>query len=380
MDFVLDTRSAKKVVSSIFDTAPPVTSLSCKPGVRITADSDGTVEFYFGDSGLFISSKVSGEVKEPGSIRVELIPLFKAVSAFSPVKDRVGTENIGFSSDDQVLFVKAVSIYKDKKVRQRRQFPSYDAIMPEADKKDIGLIEVSLNKFSEALKKILVSAPSSSDVGAASGIYLNVSGNEFKLVSMDGPTLTEFIGETRSKDTEEVFCVLPTYFVSKFSKLLSKYVDEEEDLDSVNISISSNVFVIKFRDITISSSIINEAFPDYLSIFAEPKKQITVKSSIFLDNVRNILHGSDAKDNFRILVKSLGDELSLSTNSCMNDGIPIIEGSAFSVEFNATILDKCVRNLFCDEFSMLYTGKTGLVTIFPVGGPLKIRTAIAPLR
>ena len=158
------------------------------------------------------------------------------------------------------------------------------------------------------------------------------------------------------------------------------HVDEEDDLNSVNIFIDNNMFVMRFCGITISSSIINEPFPEYLDIFAPAKKQVILKSSIFLDNVRNILHSSDPEDNFRLLVKSLGDELSLSTNSCMNDGIPVIEGSAFSVEFNATILDKCVRNLMCDEFALLYTGKDGLVTVLPHNGGFRIRTAIAPLR
>ena len=138
--------------------------------------------------------------------------------------------------------------------------------------------------------------------------------------------------------------------------------------------------VIRFDSIVITSSVVNEPFPEYSEVFVEPKKKLILRSDIFLDNIRNIVHSSDADDNFRILIKSLGDELSLSTNSCVNDGIPVIEGSSFSVEFNAIILESCVRNLVCEEFCMFYAGSGGLVTVAPNNGDLKIRTAIASLR
>ncbi len=379
MDFVLDTRSAKEVISSIFDTAPPKTTSNYKPGIKIIADGTGHVGFYFADSGISVCNTIACEVRAAGSVQVELVPLFRTISAFTVLKDRVGTSSIRFLGKDLTLSIKAVTSYKDRKVRQNRTLQNYDVTMPEVKSLKRVLVELDLNTFSEAMKRIIVSAPNSSDIGGSAGVYFSVSGKEFKLVGTDGPTLTEFIGPTATVVEEDSSCVLPSYFISKLSKLLAKYVREEED-DIVSISLNKRMFVVRFDTIVITSSVVNEPFPEYEEIFVEPKKKLVLRSDIFLDNIRNIVHSSDAEDNFRILIKSLGDELSLSTNSCINDGIPVIEGSSFSVEFNATILENCVRNLVCEEFCMLYAGSGGLVTVVPNTGDLKIRTAIASLR
>lgn len=379
MDFVLDTRSAKEVISSVFDTAPPKTTSNYKPGIKIVADDTGHVGFYFADSGISICNTTPCEVRAAGSVQVELVPLFRTISAFTVLKDRVGTSNIRFLGKDRTLFIKAVTSYKDRKVRQNRTLQNYDVAMPEVKPLKRVLVELDLNTFSEAMKRIIVSAPNSSDIGGSSGVCFSVSGKEFKLVGMDGPTLTEFVGPTASVVEEDATCVLPSYFISKLSKLLAKYVREEDD-DTVSISLNKRTFVIRFDSIVITSSVVNEPFPEYSEVFVEPKKKLILRSDIFLDNIRNIVHSSDADDNFRILIKSLGDELSLSTNSCVNDGIPVIEGSSFSVEFNAIILESCVRNLVCEEFCMFYAGSGGLVTVAPNNGDLKIRTAIASLR
>ena len=340
--------------------------------------SAARVEFYFGDSGISICNTISCEVREAGSVQVELAHLFKTISAFTIVKDRVGTDTIRFLSKDLILYIKAVTVYKDKKVRQNRTLQNYDVSMPEVKPLKRVLVDLDINVFSEAIKRVIISAPDSSDIGGSAGVFFGVSDKEFKLVGTDGPTLTEFIGPTSSTVAEEVSCVLPSYFVSKLCKLISKYVKSDKDV--ISISLNKRLFVVRFDSVVIASSVVNSPFPEYSGIFTKPKKRLVLRSDMFLDNIRNIVHSSDVEDNFRILIKSLGDELSLSTNSCINDGIPVIEGSSFSVEFNATILEKCVRNLMCEEFCMLYTDSGGLVTVMPNKGGLRLKTAIAPLR
>lgn len=381
MDFVLDTRSAKKLSSSVFDVAPPSTTSDNKPGIKITAKEEGEIEFYFGDTGVAVKSTTNGEVKEAGSVQVELASLFKAVSGFYTLKDRVGTDKIRFSGDAQKLNVSATSVYKNKKVRQRRGLSNYNVPMFEMPLNFDSVVDISINVFCNALKRILLSSPSSADVGGFSGVYFCVSGGEFKLVSMDGPTLTEFIGYTSVVAPENFSCVLPTQFVSRLCKLLSKYTSEEEDdEEDLSIGLDSKVFFIRFNGNVVASSTINESFPEYESIFSKPKNKIVIETDIFCDNIKNIIHSSDKEDNSRVLVKSLGDEVSLSTESCVNDGIPTIEGSPFSLEFNGILLESCIRNLVCSEFCMYYTGKESVAIIEPIDGEFKVKTAIAPLR
>ncbi len=282
-------------------------------------------------------------------------------------------------SIDCTIFIRSVTVYKDKKIRQSRTLQNYAVVMPDVKHLKKVLVELDINVFSEAMKRVIISVPTSSDVGGSAGVYFNVVGKEFKLICTDGPTLTEFVGSTISEVEKESSCMLPSYFISKLSRLISKYTRGGEE-GVISISLNKRVFVVRFDSLVIASSIINESFPDYLGVFIDSKKKIILKSDIFLDNIRNIIYSSDIEDDYRILVKSLGDELSLSTSSCINDGIPIIEGSSFSVEFNASILESCVRNLMCEEFCMLYAKAGEVVTIFPYKGNLKIRTAIASLK
>lgn len=381
MDFVLDIRTAKKAVTSIFDVAPPKTTANYHPGISIEAKENGTIRFYFGDAGVSSAIVVSGTVSIPGNIKVELGSLFKNINAFIVFKDGVGTKEIRFFSDGQVLSIRAVALYKKKKIRQNRSIQSYDVVMPEFKYDRSVFVSIPLKIFSFGFKKVLVSSPSSSGIGGSSGIYFEVSGTSFKTVSMDGPTLTEFCGYTSSLPTKDFSCILPPTFVSRLCKLISKHSHESSD-DSKDIEIifHNKTFIVVFDDFVISSSTINDKFPDYGEIFSGAEKKIVVNSEIFCDNVRNIIHSSDKEDNLRVRLQSFGEEISLSTSSCVNDGIPTVEGSSFKIEFNGSILESCVRNLSSDEFCLEYKGKHEVAILSPIGGEAEIKTAVAPLR
>jgi len=381
MEFVFDVALAKKAIAYIFDIAPAKSQDGLPLGVKILASVEGVV-FSINGADLFAKSGVVAEVIEEGQAVVGLLPLFKAISGFSPLKDGLGTNSIKVKSGGQNLTITAKTVYKSKIVNQRRSLSFFDRRVAELQIiSEDKFIKLPVGNLVQGIRSVLLSSSGSGDATIFSGALLEVSKNKIKTVGMNGVTLTEF-SCSLSADYDTFSCVLDSSYLARINKLLAKLPADEESL--VDVLISDRMFVIKYERLLVGMSVMSSKFPDYSSVLETKRKSIVMDSEIFLDNLRNVMFSSDKEDDFRVTLNFYEGELIIKTPTCENDGIPIVSGidTNVHIDFNIHLLEACVRNLGAPVFSLSYKDRYSPVVFVPQDdeAPHSMLTIVAPLK
>lgn len=350
MDFVVDTSSVIDAVSKVFNITPPKKSALGDPsGVRVDASEDGFVYFSVSGSNVFGESVIEAEVRSPGHTILDLSKLFKSLTGFSPFKNDKGVKEIRFRSSSQKMLLSAVCFYGIKKVKQQRSISLLDAPVNKVEiKKAEEFIQIPVDVMSKGVRSVLFSVSTSKDMGGFGGVFFALEKNKLILASMNGVCLTEF----RHFITDaglDVSCVVDSEHVPKISKMLYN-VDNFSEADEVDILITDKVFVLRADGFTMGTSVLKDKFPEYKGILADKQKIFVVDAAMFKDNVQNITYSTDIEDDSRVSLKFFDGELSISTESCENEGIPLefSSGNSVQADFNASLLEGVVK-LFAHE-------------------------------
>jgi len=386
MEFVLDVAKARTAVTRVFDIAPPKTADGGAVGVRIDATPENTVKFSINGSGVIAASEVEAEVVEPGSAVVALPNVFKAITGFSAYKEEsgVGTKTLKVRKGTQSLTLTAKTFYQSRTVNQRRVLQFLDTTV--SDLKIVSedkFVDVPINLVATGMRQVLFSASSGSDTSGFSGVLVEAVDRSIKFVSMNGVCLTEYVCGLPT-DAPGTYCVLDSNFVSKLTRVLSKFNKEDAEMP-LTLLMTDRIFLFKCDGFMAGVSVMAADFPNYSKLLTIKRKNYVVDTSMLLDNLRNVMFNSDKDDDFRSTLNFHDGELLIRTPSCENDGIPL-EGAAdgsIHVDFNIYLLESCIRNVDTDLVSFGFKDRHSPALIKPVnigGGPNTMLSILAPLK
>jgi len=369
MEFILDVVQARSAVSRIFDVAPPKAQDGSVVGVKVEATEDSKVVFSISGAGAIARSEVDADVNHIGSAVVGLPVVFKAIMGFSPFNEEsgVGTEKLKIRKGSQSLTITAKTAYKNKYVNQRRVIQFLDTTVSNIQIiSEDKFIDLPISTVANGLKRVLFSASSGTDTSGFSGVLVEASENKIKFASMNGVCLTEY-SCTLPEGSQETYCVLDSGFVSKLTKVLSKF-NKEDGQRSLRLLMTDRMFLFKCDGFMAGVPVMAGEFPNYSSLLAIKRKNFVVDTTILLDNLRNVMFNSDKEDDFRSTLNFHDGELLIRTPSCENDGIVLEDGSGGSlhIDFNIYLLESCIRNVETDLVSFSYKDRNSPVIVKPV--------------
>lgn len=382
MEVFLDINELQRALFFMFDLSPPKTSSGEQIGISIQAHGD-KVSFYVGTQEALAFSAIQATVVSDGGVTVNLAQLYKAVSGFSPKsEDGDGVEQVKFSSGAQSLSVFARSVHGGTPISQRRYISFMEAHTINVNVPEEGMfVTIPVAPLIDGAKKAAFSA-TNLDESKYDGVLMQVEAGMFKLVSLNGVTLTEYSCRL-SKQYSDFKCLLLNTFVTKISRLLSKICPVGEEVDAkVGVYASDRIFWLRYKDYILGVPLSTTDFPDYTMLFKDRDKKFVLPAAIVSDNIRNLLFNSSKTDNFRVTLKFNEGMLSVASPTCENEGIPLEAGKEHSlqIDFNGYLLDGAIRNLDSDFVVFSYKDRHSPVILEPYEPGLGIVTVVSALR
>ena len=383
MEFVFDIDVVQEAISLVFDLAPSKSSNGGPVPIKIRASEElGIVYFSIVDLDSIVRHEVEADVKSSGEAIVGLSNLHKSISGFvARIGDSNGADKIKFSLGRQALTLTAKAFYGGKTVNQRRSLSILDLTLPTINIPEKSeFVSVPCNLISSALRKVLFSVSAGTSSGSTQGVLFDLQDTVFKMVSTNGVTLTEF-RHTLDTSKGSHQCVLMGTFVSKLSRVLSKISPEVEGEPNIYFLMGTNIFWLSYKGLFVGCPLLNSEFPRYSSLFEGKDKKFIVESEVLLDNIRNILFNYDKEDNFRVSLSFMGDEFSVSSPACANEGLPLeAGGGSLKIDFNAHLLEGAVKNLSSRFFIFSYKDRHTPVIFEPYDSKVNITSIVAPLK
>lgn len=383
MEFVFEVDTVQEAISLVFDLAPSKSTNGRPVPVKIQSFEDtNMVELSVSESDCVVSYKIVADVRSSGECIVDLSSLYKAITGFvTRIGNSNGTDVIKFGLGRQTLTLTAKAYYGGKLANQRRTLSILDYTMPAIiPPNNEYFVSLPCALVTSALRKVIFSLPSGSEPGSLNGVLFYINAEVFKVVSTNGVTLTEFKHCIQGNKGQHD-CLLGSTFISKLTRTLSKISPEVEGEPDIQFCVGKNVFWFRYKGLIVGSPLLNTAFPDYSLVFKGKEKKFIIQSEVLLDNVRNILFNSDKDDNFRLTLTFMENEFSISSPTCVNEGLPLEAGrTSLQIDFNAYLLEGIVKNMGSKLFIFSYSDRHSPVVFEPYDSNIDLVSVVAPLK
>lgn len=237
------------------------------------------------------------------------------------------------------------------------------------------IIEINNIILCRYLAKAIHAASSDELRRSMNGVFFEVKKNEFRVVSTDGHRLVKITRGNFNYDGERFTLLVPiktSQIITKLfkgsknadSKIAEPEVNKEESEESSQPEISSNVIIYlsaefiqcKFENITITSRLIDDTFPNYESVIpTDNEKTLKVEKLPLIGSVKRSIIMSDEvtkRTSFNVnegelKVKAANNEYGTDSEETIN--CSFTDSEPFEISFNGKYLLEALQHFDSNE-------------------------------
>lgn len=218
----------------------------------------------------------------------------------------------------------------------------------------------------KGLKSVMYSASVSTIRPVLSSILLLSEEDNVVFVATDSFRLSEKkIGVKKHKEFNQI--LIPFKNVSEIIRTI------EDIKDDVDVYLSDNQIALSYKDVYITSRVIDGAFPDYKQIVPkETKTEVVVLKQDFVSALRisNIFSDKFSQVTFQILPKEKTFRITtknMDIGENVNNLDAVIKGDELSVSFNYKYIIDCFQSIDADSISLSFLDASRAMTVRGVG-------------
>lgn len=258
----------KKITLGVNVAASKPSTLPILNNLLLETQKDGKLKVVATDMEVGISTLVSVEVVQGGSITVPARKFFDIVKELPE-----GVVEITVTKNNTVNIKAGKSYFKIMGL-DKEEYPK----LPEFSLNESIEVEQAVIKESLSLTTFAISHDETRYV--LNGVLLSIHGQQVKFVATDGRRLAFYKREIKQKNTKSIDMIIPSKTVHELLKLLSWE-------GVVKIVHSQNKVIFSFDDTYLTSSLIEGNFPNYEQVIPKEEKTLVVANrEEFLQAVR----------------------------------------------------------------------------------------------
>ena len=338
-----------KAVSIVSKAVSSKTSMPILESFLINASSD-EIKITANDMEMAIETNIDGLIFEPGKIAID-------AKIFSEIVRRLPDNNVDIiKSENETITIICEKSKFSIPGKQPDEFPETPSVT-----KEYG---ISLSQFTlkQIKQQTIFSVADNSNNPMMGGEFMDINGNQLKIVSLDGHRVS-----VRNVELEETYpkqkAIIPGKTLNELSKILSDSVDSK-----VDIYITKNHILFSFDQTIIVSRVIEG---DYFRIDqmlnSDYATKLTINKKEFgscIDRAALLIRESDKKP----LVLSISDdimEVSLDTPyGSLREDIGIAKtGKDLMIGFNPKFLSDALRVIDEEEVTLYMVNSKAPCTI-----------------
>jgi len=295
-----------------------------------------------------ITLYVGASVEKDGAITIPAKLFSEFVSNLSP-------STLTAELKDNILHV---STDKTKSKFNGVDASSYPSL-PEL-KADSLFIEVDPKEFTSAVMLVAFSAASDETRPVLTGVLVHLKDGLLTLASADGYRLSEKTLKVKNNKTEDFSVILPAKTLIEVSRIFSSVGDKLK----ISINKEDNLALFESEGISVSTRIIDGAFPDYKKLIpSEASHKAEFYSNDLLEAVKLTNVFSKGAENHSPITVHINPEgyislASVSTESGENKTKieATVEGDALDVVFNSKFLLDFLNNIKAERLILSSNG------------------------
>jgi len=223
-------------------------------------------------------------------------------------------------------------------------------------------IEISSGVLTRYLSKAIHAASNDELRRSMNGVYFDIKQGDFRVVSTDGHRLVRIINKNFEYEGDKIVMLVPIKTCQLITKLFkggSKQVveGEAEEIENVSgdsmvtIHFSNEFLVCTYKNITISSRLIDDTFPNYESVIpTDNEKTLKLKRDDLIASVKRSIIMSDQVTN-RTSIQVADNELKVrsanneyGTDSEETIDCTFTEEEEFEIAFNGKYLLEALQH------------------------------------
>jgi len=233
-----------------------------------------------------------------------------------------------------------------------------------AEVNDANNIEIGGDILTQYLSKATHAASTDELRRSMNGVFFEITPKEFKIVATDGHRLVKIVKKDFKFEGDKInmlvpikTCNLMTRLFKGVSKSGAKNGESENETDSVvSVNFSNEFLTSTYKNITISSRLIDDTFPNYESVIpTDNEKKLKVNRDEMVSSVKRSIIMSDQITN-RTSLQVANNELKVlsANNEYGTDSEEIIpcsfsENEEFEIAFNGKYLLEAMQHFDGDE-------------------------------
>ncbi len=258
----------KKITLGVNIAASKPSTLPILNNLLLETQKDGKIKIVATDMEVGISTLLSVEIVQPGSITVPARKFFDIVKELPE-----GMVEISVTKNNTINIKAGKSHFKIMGL-DKEEYPK----LPEFSLTDAIEVEQAVIKESLSLTSFAISHDETRYV--LNGVLLSIQGNQLRFVATDGRRLAFYKRETKQKNTKNIEMIIPAKTIHELLKLLGWE-------GVVKIIHTQNKVIFCFEDTYLTSSLIEGNFPNYDQVIPkEEKTQVQANREEFLQAVR----------------------------------------------------------------------------------------------
>lgn len=248
-----------------------ISSSNIKPilqNIKITAKND-TLELYTTDLEVSLSYTIdSVEVIEPGTIVCPEIKIASIVKEWTETQIEIAEEN-------NVCTIVGKGSYFKILCTDPEEFPAIPKFVDE------NYVEIDKATLTDMIKKTAFILSGEKTKYGSNGVFLDISGNQAKMVANDGRRLAEIKRKVNNIGSLKENCIIPTKGALQLLRILSEHEN------TAKIKIEERRIFVKTKNATWCSQLIEGQYPEYEEVIPKNQdKKIALDKQMFFSAVR----------------------------------------------------------------------------------------------
>jgi len=351
MKFTVSQAELSKALSRVFSVVPVKTTLPLLSNIRLVAEK-GELQLTASDLDVSITTKVRIDSGKTGTMTVPAKPFNELIKNLPNIPLQI-------ESDAQYkLYVRC-----DRGEYRLSGEPDDDyPALPVVDEK--GSLKIDARQLSRMISKTVFAVSSDPLRVALTGVLMQISVKEFRMVATDGHRLSHI-----SYDQFESSLIDPLDVIVP-AKALSEVAKDSKDATTINFG--DNHIRFDMGDTQIYSRILQETYPDYERVIpVENNKRLTTETSalleafkrvsIFANPITHQIQLSMQKDLLQVTAEDI-DGGSTGTEKVSVE----YEGEPLQIGYNSNLLLSVLNNVDTKEVTIQFKTSTSAGIITPI--------------
>lgn len=272
MDVTVTQENFAKALSYVAKAMSTNPSIPVLANVLIETTKD-QLKLCTTDLELSISTLLGADVKKEGKVTVDARTLAEFVNFLSSGK-------LTLELKEKVLEVKNKTNSADFNIINAEEFPPLP--VPEGKV----TFKVKALPFSKAINQVVVSAASDDSRPVLTGILFQSTTKKLTMVGVDGFRLSRKLVDILRSGSKEFSYIVPARALQEVARISQDSCEEEDEIE-VYLLEEKNQMIFKFKDVSLSTRLIEGEFPDYKQIIPkEAKVKFSADKESFAQTVK----------------------------------------------------------------------------------------------